>query len=161
MFSLNIAAALMAAALGLTAASGCVGTYPAEYGPCEVDPDCGSAFECTRMHECTPVGTSLAVRVVWTIDGEAPTPELCMVHEITEMSLTFIDREEDNAPKYSPIPCPLGRIFFDRVSPRFDQVSLYAHQSDGSIRAGIGDVPIPRDGTPIEMNFPLMRPSGF
>lgn len=143
----------------MLAAGGCLPVASELGGDCMVDADCGSG-QCTRTGECVARGTALAVRVVWTLDGAAPTSESCLANEIAEMSLTFIDRETQDGPTYQPIPCQLGRILYDVMPPRFDYVSLSALQEDGSIRGHVGEVPIPRDGTPVEMDF-IFTPNRF
>ena len=114
-------------ALGLLGLTGC---FPLAGGDeCTVDEDCGSGVSCTRTHECVD-GTLIDARVRWTIDGATASETRCTSAGIDHLSIGFADTANDDRTTYSPVPCALGLATYDKMPPRFDTVSINAHDAD-------------------------------
>lgn len=97
-------------------------------GRCESDTDCDGAL-CARNGECT--SELVFVQVRWTVDGQPPTEASCAAHPW--LSVTFEDRDFEDALTYEPIRCTLGQISFDRMPIRYDAVELQARDGDGAL----------------------------
>jgi hypothetical protein len=118
-------------ALGLIGLTGCF-PVAGEGGECVVDQDCGSGFSCTRTRECVD-GTLIDARVRWTIAAAAASDASCAGAGIDHLSIAFADTATDDRTTYSPVPCPLGMATYDKMPPRFDTVSINAHDSSDSV----------------------------
>src|SRR5262245_12812130 len=110
--------------LGLAAlwmlASGCIAFDRDE---CDRDSDCSG--ECANTGECIAAGTSLLVRIEWTVDGVAPSPaDPARCGDIDHLEVTFEGGGELQT--YAPVPCDAGQIVFTRLPPRFTTVELTA-----------------------------------
>jgi len=97
---------------------------------CEVDSDCGGSFQCTRTHECVD-GTLIDARLTWTIGGVTADATSCA--GVDHMEITFTDTATNDGTTYSPVPCALGLATYDKMPPRFDNVSLGAHDASDRI----------------------------
>jgi hypothetical protein len=87
------------------------------------DADC--AGECANTGECIAAGTSLAVRIRWTVAGIAPTPSNpAPCGDIDHLEVTFSG--DGDRQSYAPVPCDAGQITFTRLPPRFSTVRLTA-----------------------------------
>ncbi|HWN68165.1 MAG TPA: hypothetical protein VNM90_11040 [Haliangium sp.] len=117
--------ALLLALSGVLAAlGGCV----LGGGRCESDVDCNGDL-CARNGECA--SALMFVRATWTVGGAPPTEASCAAHPW--LSITFEDRDYEDALTYEPIRCTLGQITFDRMPTRYDEVELRAQDADGDL----------------------------
>jgi hypothetical protein len=94
-------------------------------GDCQRDSDCNG--ECANTGECVAEGTSLEVRIRWTVGGVAPSldnPAPC--GDIDHLEVTFEADDEGDNQTYAPVPCEAGQITFTRLPPRFARVRVTA-----------------------------------
>lgn len=106
--------------------SGCsIEAYPAY---CDSDAQCGSQL-CTRTNECLPANQIISVRLSWTFYGEPATAELCEGLGIDALELTFGDASNFERQSYFPVPCEIGRVFYDRMPNRFIYAELTTFSS--------------------------------
>jgi hypothetical protein len=113
------------ASVGVLALAGCL---LGGGGRCESDADCNGDL-CARSGECT--SELVFVRASWTVRGQPPTEASCAAHPW--LSLTFEDDDFGDGLTYEPIRCTLGRITFDRMPIRYDQVVLVAEDVNGAV----------------------------
>ena len=103
-----------------------------EPGECVSDDQCGSGNACTRTGECVATSSLSSTLVNWTINGVAPTPaDPSPCAGIAELEVIFDDHTSHTSTGYSPVTCSLGRVFYDKMPPRFDTVSLVAYDNAG------------------------------
>ncbi|WP_428268274.1 hypothetical protein [Haliangium sp.] len=119
----------MAALAGLAlAVAGCLAGCLIGGRACEDDGDCGGET-CARNGECA--AEVMSVLLSWTVSGRVADEESCARYD--HLSLTFEDADIDQKLTYEPIPCPLGRIYYDRMPARFDMAVLSAEGSGGQV----------------------------
>jgi len=97
---------------------------------CDVDSQCGSGEVCARTHECLTAGEVRAVRVRWTIDGQADAAAECAALGIGDLTIGFSSSDGAEV-SFAPVPCGGGLYFIDKLPTRFDQVELYGYDANG------------------------------
>jgi len=100
-------------------------------GPCTDDRDCPTGYECVRTGDCVSADAIRSVRAMWTIDDAPAGPDTCA--GIAELSLTFAEARGDDSITYEPVPCPIGRIYYDKMPRRFTLLILRAHDDRGQV----------------------------
>ncbi len=90
-------------------------------GACGSDSDCPGAA-CTRVGECAENPYSL--RVAWTIGGQPASATTCA--EISELQLSVIDPSTRTTHTVSPVPCPPGSFFYDKLPQSYTEVQLWS-----------------------------------
>jgi hypothetical protein len=99
---------------------------------CLDDFDCGGNLACTRNGECVPENSLVFTQIFWTYNGVAPRPDdPTTCGNVADLTVTFRDIDISDDLSFHPVTCNLGRITYDRMPPRFDEVSLIAHDSGG------------------------------
>src|SRR5690606_2640209 len=88
---------------------------------------------CSRNGDCAEPGTLRSARITWTLYGRPPDDALCA--GVAELAVTFHDLDALGDVTYQPVRCTLGLIYFDRMSPRLDAVTVAAFLHDGRIGA--------------------------
>lgn len=113
--------------------TGCVPTGSA-FGDCRDDLDCPAGSQCTRTRECVS-GTLIDARVTWTIGGAAVSPqEDAACAGIDHLEVSFAEEGLGDI-TYTPVPCNLGLIVYDKMPPRLDRVSVAAFDGRGALVA--------------------------
>lgn len=120
-------------------------------GECVRDSQCGGQV-CTRTGECVAESNIIDVTVNWTINGAAVSPTSdAPCSTIDDLSVTFVDYSGGRQNiEYSPVPCNLGRITYDKMPGRLDAVRLTAWDFSGyaldeverSLQLGINSVDV-------------------
>jgi hypothetical protein len=109
---------LVAALALVLVGSGCFAGSSRE---CARDSDCVDAV-CARTGECIDADSAIAVVLEWTVGG-APAADL----------ETILYDGEEEATRYAPIPCPLGRSTYDKMPSRIDRIELFAYDDGGAV----------------------------
>lgn len=122
-----LGAAMLAAAM----LAGCIPTG-STFGDCRDDFDCPSDAQCTRTRECVS-GTLIDARITWTIGGAPVNPQSdAACAGIDHLDVSFAQEGLGDI-TYSPVPCNLGFIVYDKMPPRLDRVSIAAFDSRGAL----------------------------
>lgn len=110
------------------------GCLPPPGDECRRDGDCGPDLVCSNTGDCATAGSLVRVRISWTFNGVSPVPgdaETCAGADV--MSVSFFDLDVRDSVVFQPVVCSLGQILFDRISARFDEVTLQAHAAGGEV----------------------------
>ena len=126
-------------ALGLIAIAGLAACFPPSTYDCDQDSECSSGEVCARTHECLTPGEVRSLRVRWTIDGQTDTVTECAARAIGDLTIVFSGGSGESL-TYTPVPCPGGLYFIDKLPLRFDQVELSGYAGDGTPYYGLTPV---------------------
>ena len=111
-------------AVSLVSLVGCF--EPLDGGACARDSDCPGAV-CTRVGECAT--QAYALRVTWTLDGEAASTLSCAA--VSELELSVIDPSTGTSHTVRPVPCAPGSFFFDKLPLGYTDVQLVSFGLSG------------------------------
>ena len=119
----TIAHSALLLSLGLTGSCG----HSDEGLACISDDDCDD--RCSRVGECLTASSSIEIRLSWTVNQQSPSPSRADVcGPIRDLELSFeSDSASDETIVYFPVPCELGRVFYDRMPDRLSQVRVTAY----------------------------------
>jgi hypothetical protein len=99
---------------------------------CVRDGQCGTLV-CANTGECVAESNIINVTINWTVNGEAVSPQSdrpCA--SVDEFSVKFLDLGGGGQNvEYSPVPCNLGRITYNKMPGRFDAVRVTAWSFSG------------------------------
>lgn len=116
--------------VAIVLAAGCFSVD--EPGECVSDDQCGAGNACTRIGECVAASSLSSTLVNWTVNGVMPTPaDPSPCAGIAELEVIFDDHTSRTSTGYSPVTCSLGRVYYDKMPPRFDTVSVVAYDNAG------------------------------
>ena|GEM_PF-2702601 len=111
-------------------ASACFSAQDA--GECNTDSQCGDGFSCTRTAECVEIARLSSTRLTWTINGITPSPaDSTACNGIGELEVDFDDSLNGLGTGFAPVPCANGQVYYDKMPPRFDSVTLVAKDNAG------------------------------
>jgi hypothetical protein len=94
---------------------------PSSTGDCERDDDCGDNV-CARNGECLPSSSVRALRITWTIRGQAASSYTCA--NSPSLYLLFLGFDVNDSFGYEPVPCNAGEFFIDKLPTRFTSVEI-------------------------------------
>ncbi len=108
----------MRTAVLLALLAGCGSSSP---GTCMTDSQCGGET-CARDGECLPASEIQAVKVTWTIRGQAASATTCA--SSPSFLLEFDGPSYGDSFGYAPVPCMEGQFTMDKLPTRYDQVDI-------------------------------------
>lgn len=125
--------------LVLVAVAGLAACFPPSTYDCNQDPECGSGEVCARTHECLAPSEVRALRVRWTIDSQPDTAAACAALAIGDLTIVYSGGGGESL-TFTPVPCPGGLYFIDKLPVRFSQVELSGFAGDGTPYYGLTSI---------------------
>jgi hypothetical protein len=91
-------------------------------GDCQVDDDCSGSKVCARNGDCLAQSDVRAVRVTWTIRGQAPTMTSCSTSP--NFYILFASHDFNDSYGYEPVPCASGVFSVDKLPTKYYAVEI-------------------------------------
>jgi hypothetical protein len=104
-----------------------------EGAACVRDEDCAEL--CSRVNECLSADSAIEVRLSWTVSGLTPSPSnagVCGVIEALEVRFES-DSLRDEPIIYYPVPCELGRVYYDKMPDSIGVLQVTAIGGDDAV----------------------------
>lgn len=120
------------AGLTLLLLSGCGGGSD-EGAACVRDEDCDGV--CSRINECLSADAAIEVRLSWTVAGQTPSPAnaaVCGVIDALELRFES-DSLRDEPLVYYPVPCNLGRVYYDKMPDSLSELRITAFDESNAV----------------------------
>lgn len=90
-------------------------------GECTSDSECDGDV-CARDGACLPASAVRAVKVRWTLSGEAPSTVNCEGHE--NFFVHFEGPNPGETVGFAPVPCFTGQFSIDKLPSSYDTVEV-------------------------------------
>lgn len=149
------ALAILAPIAMMGALAGCPGDGGSTGEPgarCETDRDCGD-LSCTRDRVCEPDDQIRRLQIRWTLNAQPAGATSCQ--GIASLSLSF-NGPGDTSFGFADVLCSIGVFTIDRMSMRFDRVTVTALDTHGGTLVGV-EAAITSDET-VAVDLPIPLP---